>query len=101
LPPLAADVELAIYRVAQECLTNAARHAGATRTEIQLEAAAEGVTLRVSDDGIGMRNGSDANGGSGLRGMRERALYAHGTLAIGRSPSGGVEVRLVVPAAPG
>lgn len=99
LPPLAADVELAVYRIAQECLTNTARHADARHSELLLEAAADGVVLRVSDDGVGMPDGARANGGSGLRGMRERSLYVHGTLSIGRSRSGGVEVRLVVPAA--
>jgi len=95
LPPLDPDVELAVYRVAQECLTNTARHADASRSEILLEAAPDSLVLRVTDDGRGMQSGN----GDGLRGMRERALYAHGSLAVDQSERGGVEVLLVVPTA--
>jgi two-component system sensor histidine kinase UhpB len=97
LPPLARDVELAIYRVAQESLTNVARHAGASCVEVSLEPGAGSVVLCVSDDGRGL--GADAaNGHGGLRGMRERALLAGGALAI-RNGREGVQVRLEVPAA--
>jgi two-component system sensor histidine kinase UhpB len=98
LPPLSDDVELAIYRVAQESLTNVARHAGATRVELALEPGAESVVLRVSDDGRGIVESESLNGHGGLRGMRERALLVGGALAIKRGRSGGVEVRLEVPA---
>jgi two-component system sensor histidine kinase UhpB len=98
LPPLSDDVELAIYRVAQESLTNVARHAGATRVELALEPGAGSVVLRVSDDGRGIVESESLNGHGGLRGMRERALLVGGALAIKRGRSGGVEVRLEVPA---
>jgi two-component system sensor histidine kinase UhpB len=101
LPPLAADVELALYRVAQESLTNVARHAEASRVEISLEAGAGSVVLRVADDGRGMDSSMAENGYGGLRGMRERALLVGGALAIKSGPSGGVEVRLEAPAAGG
>jgi two-component system sensor histidine kinase UhpB len=100
LPPLSDDAELAVYRVAQESLTNIARHAGASRVEIALQPGAESVVLRVADDGRGIP-GPDAfalNGHGGLRGMRERALLVGGALAIKRGSEGGVEVRLEVPA---
>jgi two-component system, NarL family, sensor histidine kinase UhpB len=100
LPPLSDDAELAVYRVAQESLTNIARHADASRVEIALQPGAESVVLRVADDGRGIP-GPDAaalNGHSGLRGMRERALLVGGALAIKRGPDGGVEVRFEVPA---
>ena len=101
LPPLSDDAELAVYRVAQESLTNIARHADASRVEIALQPGAESVVLRVADDGRGIPNPdvSALNGHSGLRGMRERALLVGGALAIKRGPDGGVEVRFEVPAA--
>lgn len=100
LPPLSDDAELAVYRVAQESLTNIARHADASRVEIALQPGAESVVLRVADDGRGIPS-PDApalNGHSGLRGMRERALLVGGALAIKRGHDGGVEVRFEVPA---
>jgi two-component system, NarL family, sensor histidine kinase UhpB len=97
LPPLTSDVELALYRVAQESLTNVARHASASRVWVSLQPGRDSVVLRVVDDGGGM-NGSDANGG-GLRGMRERAVLVGAALAIKPARTGGVEVRLEVPAA--
>ena len=98
LPPLAEEAEIAIYRVAQESLTNIARHADASRVEIALEPGAESVVLRVADDGRGLPEASPSpNGHTGLRGMREHALLVGGALAIKRSSEGGVEVRLEVP----
>jgi two-component system sensor histidine kinase UhpB len=100
LPPLSDDAELAVYRVAQESLTNVARHADATRVEITLEPGAGSVVLRVLDDGRGMpvSDGFALNGHGGLRGMRERALLIGGALAVKGGSEGGVEVRLEVPA---
>ena len=97
LPPLSPDAELAIYRVAQESLTNVARHAGASRVEVALAPGAGSVVLRVSDDGRGFSGGVVPNGSGGLRGMRERALLVGGALAVKRLASRGVEVRLEVP----
>jgi two-component system sensor histidine kinase UhpB len=101
LPSLSDDAELAVYRVAQESLTNVARHAGATRVELALEAGADSVVLCVSDDGRGMTEAVASNGDGGLRGMRERALLVGGALAVKPGRAGGVEVRLEVPAEPG
>jgi two-component system sensor histidine kinase UhpB len=100
LPPLSDDAELAVYRVAQESLTNIARHADASRVEIGLQPGAESVVLRVVDDGRGIPvpDAFALNGHGGLRGMRERALLVGGALAIKRGNKGGVEVRLEVPA---
>jgi two-component system sensor histidine kinase UhpB len=96
LPQLAPDVELAVYRVAQESLTNIARHADATRAWISLEPGHDSVVLRVVDDGIGLNGHPD---GGGLRGMRERAILVGAALAIKPARTGGVEVRLEAPAA--
>jgi two-component system, NarL family, sensor histidine kinase UhpB len=100
LPPLSPDAELAIYRVAQESLTNVARHAGASSVDVVLEAGSTSVTLRISDDGRGIARGGSPNGHGGLRGMRERAILVGGALAIKPGRRGGVEVRLEVPALP-
>jgi two-component system sensor histidine kinase UhpB len=99
LPPLSGDAELAVYRVAQESLTNVARHAGATHVEVELTPGPGSVVLCVSDDGRGMSESTASNGRGGLRGMRERALLVGGALAIKPGRDGGVAVRLEVPAA--
>jgi two-component system sensor histidine kinase UhpB len=99
LPQLSDEAEIAIYRVAQESLTNVARHAGASHVEVALESGADSVVLRVVDDGRGLPGlPTPVNGHGGLRGMRERALLVGGALAIKRGDAGGVEVRLEVPA---
>jgi two-component system, NarL family, sensor histidine kinase UhpB len=97
LPKLDPEAELAVYRIAQESLTNVARHAQATRVTISLERGTDSVVLRVVDDGRGFDGAPEEHGG--LRSMRERALLIDGALAIKPAPGGGVEVRLEVPAA--
>ncbi len=97
LPKLAPDTELALYRIAQESLTNVARHAQANRVTLALARGHDSVVLRVIDDGRGFDGAPEEHGG--LRSMRERALLVEGTLAITDGASGGVEVRLEVPAA--
>jgi two-component system sensor histidine kinase UhpB len=96
LPELAPDTELAVYRIAQESLTNVARNAQARRTTLSLERGPGSVVLRVVDDGRGIEGMPEENGG--LRGMRERALLVEGALALKNGRQGGVEVRLEVPA---
>ena len=98
LPTLSDEAELAVYRVAQESLTNVARHAAASQVELTLEPGARSIVLRVADDGQGMGETATGNGHGGLRGMRERALLVGGALAIKPRRGGGVEVRLEVPA---
>lgn len=94
LPPLSSDTELVVYRVAQEALTNAARHAGASAVELSLTKVGDRVVLEVADDGRGFDVRHD---GAGLRGMRERARLAAGDLTVTSSPVG-TTVRLEVPA---
>jgi two-component system sensor histidine kinase UhpB len=96
LPPLSPEVELVIYRIAQEGLTNALRHARAGELTISLATTAEAVTLSVKDDGEGMP-GKPPSGTAGISGMRERALLVGGRLTIESQPARGTEVRLVVP----
>lgn len=97
LPPLAPDRELALYRAAQESLTNVTRHAEATAVLVRLGGRDGAVELVVADDGrgIGDRPVHDAGG---VGGMRERAMLVGGRFAIGPSALGGTEVRLTVPA---
>jgi two-component system sensor histidine kinase UhpB len=98
--PLGDEVEVVLYRVAQEALTNVARHAGARHVRITLARAADGsgVVLTVDDDGAGVRAGTALAEGRGVTGMRERALLVRGRLHLGPSPLGGARVRLEVPA---
>ena len=94
LPTLSAEAQLVVYRVAQESLTNVARHAGAQRAIVSLVRDGAEVLLSVSDDG----RGSDGRReGGGIRGMRERALLLGAELDLRQGPAGGVEVRLRVP----
>jgi two-component system, NarL family, sensor histidine kinase UhpB len=96
LPRLASDEELVVYRVAQESLTNVARHAAATTALVELEGEPDGVvTLRVRDDGRGTPAATTA--GHGIRGMRERALLIGATLELRRPTGGGTEVELRLP----
>ena len=99
LPKLARETELAVYRIAQESLTNIARHSNASRVTIALERDPDSVVLWVRDNGRGFE-GSTPEEHGGLRSMRERALLVEGALAIKEAPRGGVEVRLEVPANP-
>jgi two-component system, NarL family, sensor histidine kinase UhpB len=92
---LSPEAEVVVYRVAQEAITNALRHSGAERIELTLERdGAGGAELRVADDGGGLDGAAD---GSGLRGMRERALLAGGVLELGTRPGGGALVTLRLP----
>ena len=99
LPKLEPDTELAVYRIAQESLTNVARHSNASRVTITLERGPDSVVLRIVDDGRGFDSARSEEHG-GLRSMRERALLVGGALAIEQVPTGGVEVRLEVPTSP-
>jgi two-component system sensor histidine kinase UhpB len=96
LPPLSRDVELVIYRVAQEGLTNALRHAGADTVTVSLMANAEQIALSVADDGDGMHADLPRDT-AGIAGMRERALLVGGQLSIESRRGRGTEVRLIVP----
>jgi two-component system sensor histidine kinase UhpB len=95
LPALSRDQELVLYRVTQECLTNVARHAGASVVHLELlHAEGTSVTLRIADDGKGLDNAPE---GAGIRGMRERALLIGADLEMDTGASSGLEVRLKVP----
>ncbi len=91
------DAQLVVYRVAQEGLSNAARHSGAGRVEVRLRRrGAGGVELEVADDGRGFAF-EESEGGLGIAGMRERALLVGGELTIESRPGRGTTVRLTLP----
>jgi two-component system, NarL family, sensor histidine kinase UhpB len=91
------DAQLVVYRVAQEALSNAARHSGAEAVEVRLRRNEDGgVRLEVADDGRGFAF-DEAEGGLGIAGMRERALLVGGELTIESRPGRGTTVRLTLP----
>ncbi|MEU9592667.1 HAMP domain-containing sensor histidine kinase [Streptomyces sp. NPDC048219] len=94
LPALDHETELVLYRVAQESLTNAARHADAERLEVGLGRADGAVVLTITDDGRGIEAACE---GAGIRGMRERALLIGAALDITSAPGAGTRIRLAAP----
>jgi two-component system sensor histidine kinase UhpB len=95
-PSLSPEVELVIYRVAQEGLTNALRHANAKEATLAMQVTDSEVVLSVVDDGVGIPSPLPADT-VGLAGMRERALLIGAQLDLKSQPDGGTEVRLTVP----
>jgi two-component system sensor histidine kinase UhpB len=96
LPDLGAQAELVVYRVAQEALTNVARHAAADRVCVELTQTPRGdaVLLRITDNGRGVGGRAE---GAGMRGMRERAMLVEATLMVAADQEGGTELTLLVP----
>jgi signal transduction histidine kinase len=99
-----ADVELALFRIAQESLSNARRHAGAEQIEVTLAFAPSQVRLIVSDDGVGFHLPSDISalarsGHFGLMSMQERTQLIGASLAIDTAPEQGVAITITVPLA--
>jgi signal transduction histidine kinase len=90
--PLAPAAELAAYRIVQEALTNAIKHAACAPTEVVLEWSERSLELRVADRGEGRRPTALEGGGHGLVGMRERIRDCGGELHAGRRAGGGFEV---------
>jgi two-component system, NarL family, sensor histidine kinase UhpB len=95
LPKLAPEVELVIYRVAQEALTNVLRHAAATEVVVELRRERDSVVLEVADNGRGLPGDAVERG---LRGMRERASVIDAELDVHARAEGGTRVVLNVPA---
>ncbi len=93
---LAPDVETAAYRITQESLSNAARHAGASRVFVEVAQQGKALRIRVTDDGGGF-DPDDESAGFGLRGMRERVDLLAGELEIGSQPGSGTQVTALLP----
>jgi signal transduction histidine kinase len=93
-----AQVQLALYRIVQESLTNVARHAsGARRADVLLEQTGDSYRVEVRDDGSGVEGAASESGGRGVLGMRERAELLGGHLSAGPAPDGGFVVSGEIP----
>ncbi len=108
VPRLGPEVESAIYRIAQEALTNVAKHAGASRAVVTLRIEGDRLTATITDDGAGFspRSSDPAepdrpSRGVGLDGMRERAALVGAELTVDSQPGGGTSVRVSVPVVAG
>lgn len=88
------EVGAAVWFVCAEALANAARHAHATRTCVELTADDARVQLTVTDDGVG---GADPSAGTGLRGLQDRVETLGGELTVDAGPDGGTVVRASLP----
>jgi two-component system sensor histidine kinase DegS len=99
---LADDVELALYRIAQEAITNARKHSAAREIHVILDVGAESAVLTVTDNGQGFpprRIRPTSGHGEGVPGMRERAELLGGTLQIESAPGKGTQVLATLPLA--
>jgi signal transduction histidine kinase len=96
---LAPEVELGLFRIAQEALNNVARHAVAGKLAVRVRFTEAEVRLSVTDDGVGFEPGHAGEAALGLIGMTERASLVGGRLDVHTSPGKGTSVRTVVPLA--
>ena len=96
LPPLSEAYRLALYRAAQEALTNVQRHAQASQASLTMDLSAEALTLRVRDNGVGFPDGADKQG-FGLRGMRERIIQLGGSVELRSARADGTTVLIQLP----
>jgi two-component system sensor histidine kinase UhpB len=94
---LADETETHLFRIAQEALTNVARHAGARHVRMALESANGHICFSVQDDGRGLDGAQSGGGGLGMIGMRARARSAGGDVDIRPAPGGGVLIEVRVP----
>jgi signal transduction histidine kinase len=93
------DLEATVYRMVQEALTNAVKHAEATSVEVEAREDEHAVEIVVRDDGRGFdAEAAETRGGFGLLGMRERVALAGGSLTVVSSPGEGTEIRAMLPA---
>ena len=97
-PELPSATDQAAYRILQESITNAIRHAGRARLVVSVGYSPDGLELLVADDGHGPHDAEGA--GRGIAGMRERAALLGGELTAGPRPDGGFQVRARLPLTP-
>ena len=92
------EAKIALYRIAQEALTNIERHAGASYVKVEIKGHRRGATLRISDNGRGLRQGQTAtSSGLGLRNMQERMEQLDGSLSIRPRKGVGTTIEATVP----
>jgi signal transduction histidine kinase len=94
IPPV---LQLSVYRIVQEALTNALKHADAAQAHVRISRSATALTVEIADDGAGATASHDEDGGHGLVGMRERVDHFGGTLRAGPQPQGGFIVSAILP----
>ena len=98
LERLTPDMEIALYRLVQEAVTNAVRHSKATHLDLTLERTPKGVHMTVSDDGVGITNVEAAKKSAhGLAGMNQRLRSAGGTFNVHSLSGKGTRVEMFVP----
>jgi signal transduction histidine kinase len=95
--PVATSIDLSLYRIVQEALTNALKHARATRAEVVVGYGAHDITVEVTDDGRGPPPSVARSQGAGTIGMRERVALFGGELQVGPRAQGGYAVRVCLP----
>jgi two-component system, NarL family, sensor histidine kinase UhpB len=100
LPELGATQSISAYRIVQEALTNAIRHAGASQITVSLQADSAQLIVCVSDDGSGLPPDWERGGHYGVRGMRERAVASGGSLQLISQPNEGTQVVGHLPLSP-
>jgi signal transduction histidine kinase len=93
---LPVGIELSAYRIVQEALTNALKHAGEARAKVNIRYGRDSLELEIADDGTGAST-QVSSGGHGLVGMRERVALYGGRLDAGRGATGGFAVRVLLP----
>jgi signal transduction histidine kinase len=94
---LPAEVETTVYRVVQEALTNAAKHAQATRVGVAVTRSGGFVSVVVEDDGTGFDPDAPTTGRLGLLGMRERVELVRGEIDVESRPGAGTTVAVQIP----
>jgi signal transduction histidine kinase len=97
VPPLAGDISLCLYRVAQEALQNIVKHSHAHAAKVDLSVKNGQALVRIVDDGAGMSPEQRAAGGMGFTNMRERLMALQGTLKIKSAPAKGTTIEASVP----
>jgi signal transduction histidine kinase len=96
---LGEQINMSLYRVVQECLTNVTRHARASAVEVRVEGSPGELSVRIRDDGAGMPAGTGRRAGLGLVGLRERVEALGGRFEVADGAPHGVEVRAHIPVA--
>jgi PAS domain S-box-containing protein len=96
-PEASSEAKEALYRIAQEALHNAIKHARAKKVKITMECYSESISLEISDDGVGFEAKGDFPGHLGLRSMRERAERLGGTLKVEAALGKGTSIRARIP----
>jgi signal transduction histidine kinase len=92
------EIDLCLYRIAQEALRNVVKHSGAKNCEVELRGGADAISLRIQDNGVGFDPESiNGQGGLGLVSMRERLRAVQGEIAIDTKPYEGTEIEIRIP----